>query len=105
MDEAHGQAEPRCSRLERGQQLAVESNPFGQAVKALRRAVGPQQARCQSSKAGRGAGTAPSLRMLALHPAAHGRELALASRPASVPQAQLCTLQAACRLLGEVGVG
>ena len=48
---------------------------------------------------------ATSRTCLALRPAAQGRELAPAPRPAPVPQAPLRTLQAANRLVGEARVG
>jgi len=43
--------------------------------------------------------------MLAPRPAAQGRELALASRPGTVPQAPFRTLQSANRLVGQGRVG
>ena len=45
-----------CSWQSASQQLAVVFNPLGQAAKVLRRAIGPQQAWRQSSKAGRDTG-------------------------------------------------
>ncbi len=57
------QAEPRRRGLEGRQQLPGHRHPVRQAVEALRRAVGPEQAGCQSSKAGGGAGTTFPLRL------------------------------------------
>ena len=57
MHQARRQAEPRRRGLERGQQLSGHRHAIRQAVEALRRAVGLQQAGRQPSKAGGGAGT------------------------------------------------
>ena len=63
MHQPRRQAEPRRRRLEGGQQLPGHRHPVRQAGEALRRAVGPEQARRQPPKAGGGAGKAFPLRL------------------------------------------
>ena len=64
MHQARRQPEPRRCRLEGGQQLAGHRHALRQAIEALGRAVGVQQARRQSPEAGRGAGIASPWRLL-----------------------------------------